>query len=645
MGDTGRIPKEVQKRISKLEMRCLQLEEALKSEQEKRKIYEEIFNHTKWGIVVESRDAKLSMMNSLYAEMHGYTLEEIEGRPIVDLYAPGFKQDVPRTIEIIHKMGHYVYRSQHIKKDGTVFPVQVDASVVCDGEGEILYRIVNIWDITNQVLMEEELSTYRDHLEELVLQGTQELRHKNKLLTQEIKKKEEAEKGLIEANLKITGIVQSITTGFFALNNNWQITSINTVAEKFLAPADTKTIIGKNIWDVLLKNPVFYDNYHRAVADQKPVHFEAFSVYSNRWAEVHAYPSSDGLSVFFRDISERKSIEDTLTQEREKFFTILDGLPGLVFLQGPNHDIQFANHKFKELYGEVIHRPCYTVMYGRKEPCEVCPTASVFATNIPLIYEHNFSGRIFEFHEHPFTDSNGLRLVVKIGLDITDKKRAEQEMIKLDRLNIIGELAAGIAHEVRNPMTTVRGFLQILSHKDTYSSDKGYFKLMIDELDRANSIITEFLSVARSQKIEVKQIDINILIEALYPLLMADALREDKQIFSYLQAVAAIPMNEGEIRQLILNLAKNGLEAMPPGGTLTIRTIMEGSKVVLIVQDCGKGIDQSIIDKLGTPFLTTKQNGTGLGLAICYGIVARHNGTIDFKTGPGGTTFTVRFAT
>jgi signal transduction histidine kinase len=117
----------------------------------------------------------------------------------------------------------------------------------------------------------------------------------------------------------------------------------------------------------------------------------------------------------------------------------------------------------------------------------------------------------------------------------------------------------------------------------------------------------------------------------------------DKHVVFNLGVVQELLLDEKEIRQLILNLVRNGLEAMPVGKKLTISTYMEKGEVVLAVQDEGGGIGSEMLDKLGTPFFTTKEYGTGLGLAVCYSIAARHNAWIEVDTGPGGTTFYVRF--
>lgn len=241
-----------------------------------------------------------------------------------------------------------------------------------------------------------------------------------------------------------------------------------------------------------------------------------------------------------------------------------------------------------------------------------------------------------------FDERESILLVIN---DISDLKRLEKEISRLDRLNLIGQMAAGIGHEVRNPMTTVRGFLQMLGGKQQYSELKEYFDLMISELDRANLIISDFLSLAKKTPSELQPGNLNNIINNLRPLLQADALSHDNNILIEQAEIPDINLNRKEIHQLILNLVRNGFEAMQKGGTVTIKTFIDGEEIVLAVRDDGFGIDSCVLDKLGTPFLTTKLEGTGLGLATCYSIAERHNARITFDTGPAGTAFYVRFRT
>ena len=240
---------------------------------------------------------------------------------------------------------------------------------------------------------------------------------------------------------------------------------------------------------------------------------------------------------------------------------------------------------------------------------------------------------------------NGEGCLLIVVADITERKEMEAAMARLDRLNLVGELAAGISHEVRNPMTTIRGFLQLLSSKPGCQPYRNYYDLMIEELDRANSIITEFLQLGRNQIGQYKQANLNSVVEALIPLIKADAMGADKSVWTSLEPVPELWLNEKEIRQIILNLARNGLEAMAPGGCLNVKTFVDGlsGEIVLSIQDRGPGIPPEILEKLGTPFFTTKEKGTGLGLAVCYSIAARHRARIEIDSGTSGTSVNVRF--
>jgi len=219
-----------------------------------------------------------------------------------------------------------------------------------------------------------------------------------------------------------------------------------------------------------------------------------------------------------------------------------------------------------------------------------------------------------------------------------------EKMTRLDRLNIIGEIAAGIAHEVRNPMTTVRGLLQFMGAKQEFTDHKEKFFLMINELDRANSIITEFLSLAKNKAMNFAESNLNDLIRDIQPLLQADALGNNCVIEVSLGDIPTVFMDQNSIRQLILNMIRNGLDAMPAGGLIHITTEKDGQRVLLSIKDHGLGIPPENKEKLGTPFFTTKDNGTGLGLAVCYRIVQRHAATLTVESELGkGTVFTVGF--
>ena len=240
-------------------------------------------------------------------------------------------------------------------------------------------------------------------------------------------------------------------------------------------------------------------------------------------------------------------------------------------------------------------------------------------------------------------DFNGEKCILSIANDVTELRNFEKEVSKLERMNLIGQIAASIGHEIRNPMTTVRGYLQLLGVKPDYVEQKPTFDLMISELDRANAIITEFLSLAQTKQIDLKSQNLNDIITNLYPLLEADAFTHNRQICFIPGVIPNIKLNGKEISQLVLNLTRNGLESMEERGFLTIRSYVKSENVVLSIEDEGSGIPPENLNKLGMPFFTTKDNGTGLGLATSYKIAESHNAKITINSSTSGTTICIFF--
>jgi len=260
-----------------------------------------------------------------------------------------------------------------------------------------------------------------------------------------------------------------------------------------------------------------------------------------------------------------------------------------------------------------------------------------------VVKRKNDSEALVRIKSSPIRENDTVVGIMLLMEDISEYRKIQKEMARLDQLNTVGEIAAGIGHEIRNPMTTVKGFLQILSQDEDFTRHQHYFNLMLEELERANAIITEFLALAKNKLVDLQPRNLNSIITALFPLLQADATLADKSIILNLSEIPDLLLDEKEIRQLLLNLVRNGLEAMQAGGRVHISTCLEEEQVVLSVQDEGNGIDSELLEKLGTPFVTTKDNGTGLGLAICFSIVARHEASIQPYTSPTGSTFVVRF--
>lgn len=293
---------------------------------------------------------------------------------------------------------------------------------------------------------------------------------------------------------------------------------------------------------------------------------------------------------------------------------------------------------------DIIH----TIIYPQDWPLFEMFIASACSTAQPLtmrFIRHDQTVVWVEQTSAPIFDKDGICIGFEgIIRDISTRKELEQDVARLDRLNTVGQMAASFAHEIRNPMTTISGYLQIFSNKKEFAHYREQLNLLLDELNRTNLIIKEYLSLSQYKMVEMKLTQLNTVIESLYPLIKSDAVGCCKEILLDLGSIPELYLDEKEIRQLILNLVRNGLEAMDEAGySLTLKTYADNNEAVFTVTDQGKGIPQHVLENLGRPFLSTKENGTGLGLATCYRIANRHQAKIEVKTGSQGTTFIIRF--
>ncbi|MGM9928445.1 MAG: PAS domain-containing protein [Bacillus sp. (in: firmicutes)] len=227
--------------------------------------------------------------------------------------------------------------------------------------------------------------------------------------------------------------------------------------------------------------------------------------------------------------------------------------------------------------------------------------------------------------------------------DITEKKKQEELLYRQEKLSALGQLAAGIAHEIRNPLTSMRGYTEFLLLDEEQENRREHLEIILDEINRVNNIVEEFMMMAKPQK------------ELYYKNNLVDIVKNTLALFSYEAKKKKVVLSlnnsdegifvlcdENKLKQVFLNLIKNGIEAMPDGGTLTIQVQKNKDNVCVIVKDTGVGISQSELRKLGDPFFTTKETGTGLGLMVSYKIIENHQGKIEIESELGkGATFMI----
>ncbi len=607
-----------------------QMEAALRESEER---YRTIFETAAEGIVYSKYDGPCLYCNQQFADMLGYALDEIPGKWLTDLSFTGDQPYVRRIRRALKKgeMLHGEFRFR--RKDGSELWTMFNGAPVFSPTGEHIANFAMHTDITRRKRAEAKLRKTLDRLEEKVTERTRQLSQERQ---------------------RLFDILETLPVNICLMTADYRIPFANrTFRETFGEPDN------RYCYDFVfgLSEPCGFCQSNRLLEIGKPHHWET-EIPGGRIIDVYDFPftDTDGSRLILEmsfDVTERENTIKALRQSEERFAKIFYNSPVLLgILRVKDNSFIDVNQKFidsleysrEEVLGKTpkeLNIWAEDAEHSESIFCELKVKGEIVNSEYRLKAR---SGKIINVQlSAVMTNLNDDLCLIVSMVDVTREKKLEADMFRLDRLNLVGEMAAGIGHEVRNPMTTVRGFLQLLGGRERYARDKEYFDLMIDELDRANSIISEFLSLAKNRAVNIEIKNLNKILNSILPLIQSDGLVTDKYVELKTGDISDLLLDEKEMRQLVINLVRNGLQAMRPGKTLTIETYMEENSVVLAVKDQGSGIPAEIIEKIGAPFFTTKDTGTGLGLAVCYSIAAKHNATIGFETCPSGTTFFVRF--
>lgn len=225
--------------------------------------------------------------------------------------------------------------------------------------------------------------------------------------------------------------------------------------------------------------------------------------------------------------------------------------------------------------------------------------------------------------------------------DITENVLIEEQLRKSSTLNVIGELAAGIAHEIRNPMTALKGFIQLLENNKDAMENEMYFSVIKTELSRIETIINEFLLLAKPQAVQFIKTDLTKIMNETLDLLHAQAVLFSVEFvkgFGY--GLPEVYCEPNQMKKVFINIIKNAIEVLGNGGLIKVSMTQSGDYLHIVIEDNGPGIKEEELIKLGEPFYTTKETGTGLGLMVSFKIIEEHNGRMEIESTEGeGTAF------
>ncbi|NEW08125.1 PAS domain S-box protein [Paenibacillus sp. SYP-B3998] len=575
------------------------------------------------GVVMIEENGQILKVNAIFSRFIGYTEEELLQMSVHEFTHPEdriitskrltFIDQAPATFHMekryLHKEGHIIW--------GLVQGLSKNSDI---SQQHTTNYIALIQDITQIKRQEEELRATKEKYESFIQNSSDAIMiydleghvlQVNKAFTQLSGWQEDEVMGVklpitsSDQRLKFEGIIHKVILGQFVHNlETVQKHKDGTDIEVSMSVSPIRNVHG----DVIMLAAILRDlTVQKALSRQAKQHEASFKHLVENWPDafmivkkgVWVYSNPAGLALLgasqaeqvighsvctFHDPEEHPDIQKRLAKGH----------------QGKIYRAQLQ--KFTRLDGQTIH---------------------VEMTSIPAVYE----------------DEPAFHLLLR---DVTEHIKTEELMRVSDKLNAVGQLAAGIAHEIRNPLTAIKGFVQLTQIR--YPDSHHYFDIIRSEIERIELITGELLLLAKPSLKTEQAMDLCEIINQVSPLVETQGMLNNVQIVRDFKANhLAVLCDSNQLKQVFINLLKNAIEAMPSGGEIKIVVELEEGNIKVTITDQGPGIPFDQLSSIGQPFFTTKLNGTGLGLVVSYKIIQNHGGTISVENMPDqGAAFTIK---
>ncbi len=475
--------------------------------------------------------------------------------------------------------------------------------------------------------------------------------------SEERQKRLTAEAALKQSENLLQNIFNSIQDGIMVIDTNFNIIRVNPGLEKCFP--NKKPLEKRKCYETIYGMHTICHNCptNRAieskslVMDERSLEMKDGSVV---WVEIYSYPlindngTITGAVEHIRRITKRKQSQEALKAERDKLQGVLSVIGDGLYIINTDFTIEYQNGVLEASFGNCTGKKCYEVYFNSKNICNFCPAIKTIASRKLLYAEADLAdGRSYDVCSSPFTDTDGDTKTIVLLRDITEHKTLQAEAMHAGHLASLGELSAGLAHEINNPINGVINYAEIL--KDEFEEEDRDIAIperIIKEGERIAKIVANLLSFARDKQDDYAYVHIKDIIEDTFSLvetqIMKDAIMLTVDI--PLDFPAVIARNQ-EIQQVFLNLLSNSRHALNqkfPSSHEDKSIEITGEKIVIegheyvrtIFHDSGTGISPDIMDKICNPFFSTKPKGegTGLGLSISHGIINNHGGRLWFES-------------
>lgn len=619
------------------------MENKLKSANRKLKM---LFDTAMEGITVVDEKENLTFVNRAFADMLGYEEDELIGTSLqrfVD--KEGFKE-IRRQMEDRKKGKVSRYELVMFGKDGKPCIFQVSASPIWNEDGSFAGSLAIVMDVTERRRIEETLRESEERFRKIFESASDSIIYLDRS-GRIIDVNEKAVQVFGGSKQELLG-KHFIKIGIFSSRDIPRLLSIF-----------TRTLAGKSGYtNILIRNRIGQERY-----------LECSS------SIVKIDSKFVGILVIARDVTERKHLEQTVLESHQKFERLFKGNPEAAVFVDVNDHILDTNPRFNELFGysteEIFGKALDDLIVPENEREEAVKLTLESATG--YVYEETVrrrkDGTLIPvlISAAPITISGRLIGCIVLYADITERrqmqkkleeysqqlevlveqrtkqlKETQEKLIKSEKLAAIGQVAAMVGHDLRNPLTGIKGATYYLKKKLAPEADKAVTEMLAlieEDIEYSNKIISDLLEYSREMKLELAEItpksimkDILSLVEVPNNVHVSDFVQDEPKIMADVE----------KMKRVFINIIKNAIDAMPTGGNLTIKSKESGGNVEITIADTGIGISKDNLGKIWTPFFTTKAKGMGLGLPICKRIIEAHRGSILVESKLGkGTTFTI----
>ncbi|MEW6002674.1 MAG: PAS domain S-box protein [Nitrospirota bacterium] len=654
---------------------------------------ESLIENSADAIVTTDLNGIVTSWNKGAERIYGFTEQETIGKFLPNI--PESIIDVEKEYIERIKRGETIKRIDTIrkKKDGTIFEVSVTLSPIRDSTGEVIGISSISRDISERKRVEKELIKRNEELSRLffissAMRGTLELDRLLRMVLTAVTMGDglgfnrailflvDESKGVLKGAMGVgpasheeafqvwerlsserktlSDIIHDIEIGPLSLSKD---SFLNRLSLSVEIPLTEETILTKAIKEKRTFN--IQNAFEEPLTDAFLLHqlythayaviplISRDKVIGAIWVDNHfsrkpiVEEDMRFLNAFSNQVStaiESARLFEQVTLAEQELENIFESISDMVCFNDKDYVIRNINKAVSEKIGklpeEIIGKKCHEIFHGMNEPWPKCPHHKTVLTKkafIEEIEDPHLEGT-FITSSSPIFDSMGEFIgTVHVIRDITELKILREKLVRAEKMAALGEVAAKVAHEIRNPLTSIGGFARRLTKK-LEGNLKDYAEIIANEVVRLENTLNEILSFIKEVRIEKEMANINRVVDDVTSLIKPELDEKEIVLVKDLGDTPDVHMDPNSIKEALLNILRNAIHAIGVTGTIYVKTYLREDSIAVEVKDTGKGIPEKILPYIFDPFFTTKDTGTGLGLTITQKIIEKHNGRIEIES-------------